>query len=163
MMVRVTAARDDIHAISGAWVPDGLDDVEQAPCEAHLADRSACRREVGRRRAGASQPARESLRPQPPVAAPRSAAPPRRRVPPDSRASRRARQSRRRPGRWLAGFVAAAAIVTAGLMWHPWAPAPEQGPAQVAATQQVLQARDARRFEARAGVATATLVRSAEA
>jgi hypothetical protein len=35
------------------------------------------------------------------------------------------------------------------------------GPVQVAVAQQVLQARDARRFETRAGAATATLVGSA--
>ena len=61
----------------------------------------------------------------------------------------------------MAGFAAAGGVaIAAGLLWHPWTQGPEQGQVQVAPTQQVLQARDARRFETRAGAATATVVAS---
>lgn len=59
---------------------------------------------------------------------------------------------------WLAGVAAAAVLATGGLVWHPWAPG--SGTVQLTASQQVLQAKDAQRFEKRVGAATATVVRS---
>ena len=38
---------DDIHALSGAYAVDALDDVERARFERHLANCEACRAEVG--------------------------------------------------------------------------------------------------------------------
>ena len=37
---------DDIHALSGAYAVDALDDVERAEFERHLASCAACREEV---------------------------------------------------------------------------------------------------------------------
>lgn len=187
---------DDIHALSGAFAVDAVDDVERARFEAHLAGCSECRNEVASLRAAAAEmssvtlaspPAslreavlREisSVRPLPPqvtpdqVPAPASAAataapsvplpPPAPVAPaaPASLESKRAERSRRAPLRtWLVGVAAAAVLATGGLVWHPWSS--ETSTVQLTATQQVLQARDAQRIEAKVGDATATIVRSA--
>lgn len=78
---------------------------------------------------------------------------------PSSLDSKRAERSRRTPARqWLAGAAAAAVVATGGLVWHPWSP--DAGTVQLTASQQVLQAKDAQRFEEKVGAATATIVRS---
>jgi len=59
---------------------------------------------------------------------------------------------------WLAGVAAAAVLATGGLVWHPWSS--DTNTVQLTATQQVLQANDAQRFEKKVGDATATIVRS---
>lgn len=165
---------DDLHSLSGAYAIDAVDDVERARFEAHLASCSACRDEVASLRAAAtelslgtlSSPPPElrasvlgaisSVRPLPPVV-----------DPPVSLDTRRAERdervagARRTPHRWLAGVAAAAVIATGGVLWHPWSPGGVQGPVQLTATQQVLQAKDAQRYEAKVGSATATVVRSA--
>jgi anti-sigma-K factor RskA len=51
-------------------------------------------------------------------------------------------------------------IITGGIVWQPWSPRQEQGQPVVSATQQVLQAKDAQRFEGKVGNGTATVVRS---
>jgi len=71
-----------------------------------------------------------------------------------------ARRERRTGGpgavtRWLAGAAAAAAIVVGGVVWHPWDTQTPQAP--VSASQQVLQAGDARSYTDR----STTIVRSA--
>ncbi len=38
---------DDIHALSGAYAVDALDELERVQFEQHLAGCSACRAEVG--------------------------------------------------------------------------------------------------------------------
>ncbi|MDO9494720.1 MAG: anti-sigma factor [Nocardioides sp.] len=130
----------DIHALSGAYAVDALDDIERAQFERHLAACDACRAEVESLReasamlaetAAAAPPAAlrdrvlagiETVRPLPPVV---SIAPERRR--------------RRFPG-----LVAAAAVVTligvGGAVWQPWSDETSQ---QVSATERVLQAPDA--------------------
>jgi anti-sigma factor RsiW len=78
---------------------------------------------------------------------------------PSSLESRRAERRRRAPVRqWLAGVAAAAVLATGGLVWQPWSP--DSGTVQLTASQQVLQAKDAQRFEKKVGAATATVVRS---
>jgi hypothetical protein len=73
--------------------------------------------------------------------------------------SKRAERSRRAPLRqWLAGAAAAAVLATGGLVWHPWSP--DASTVQLTASQQVLQAKDAQRFEQKVGAASATVVRS---
>jgi anti-sigma factor RsiW len=76
---------------------------------------------------------------------------------PDELRARRQRRtgSSHRVRRWLAGAAAAAAIVVGGIVWQPW----DQGTPQtsVSASQQVLQARDARSYTDR----STTIVRSA--
>lgn len=132
----------DIHALSGAYAVDALDDIERAQFERHLAACDACRSEVDSLReasallaesAAAAPPAAlrdrvlagiETVRPLPPVVAPVVSAPERRR--------------RRFPA-----LVAAAAVVTligvGGAVWQPWSDETSQSPS---ATDLVLQAAD---------------------
>lgn len=78
---------------------------------------------------------------------------------PVSLESKRAERAKRAPLRqWLVGVAAAAALATGGLVWQPWSP--DTSTVQLTATQQVLQAKDAQRFEQKVGNATATIVRS---
>ncbi|MDP2774385.1 MAG: anti-sigma factor [Nocardioides sp.] len=133
----------DIHALSGAYAVDALDDIERAQFERHLAACDACRSEIESLReasamlaetAAAGPPAAlrdrvlagiETVRPLPPVVSPLVSAPERRR--------------RRFPA-----LVAAAAVVTligiGGAVWQPWADETSQSPS---ATERVLQAPDA--------------------
>lgn len=90
-----------------------------------------------------------------PDASPRPAGP----SAPPSLESKRAERTRRAPLRqWLAGVAAAGVLATGGLLWHPWSSG--TGTVQLTATQQVLQAKDAQRYEKKVGAATATIVRS---
>jgi len=59
---------------------------------------------------------------------------------------------------WLIGVAAAAVLATGGLVWNPLSP--DTNTVQLTATQQVLQAKDAQRFESKVGEATAKIVRS---
>ena len=163
---------DDIHGLSGAYAVDAVDDVERARFEAHMAGCSECRAEVASLRAAATELSLTTLagppaslrasilrdisdvRPLPPLAAPDEA-----RSAVTSLGSKRAERARRAPLRqWLAGVAAAAVLATGGLVWHPWAT--DTGTIQLTATEQVLQAKDAQRFEKKVGDATATIVRS---
>ncbi|MCW2845841.1 MAG: hypothetical protein JWN22_3757 [Nocardioides sp.] len=153
----------DIHALSGAYAVDALDDIERAQFTRHLAQCAECQAEVaGLREAAhlltettATEPSaglRERLlaeiktvRPLPPEAP----------TPVESH-----RPERRR----LRGLVAAAAAVAAlgagGAVWHPWSDDSSQGQLP-SATEQVLDAPDAERVTQRLdGGVEATLVRS---
>jgi len=170
---------DDIHSLSGAYAADAVDDVDRARFEAHLARCSQCQEEVASLYAAASALSMESVTPPPaplrasvlqrvsserplaPVmdepAAPASLE--------DKRAARAERTERTlrtlpRPSRWLVGVAATVAIITGGVAWQPWSADQRQGSVQLSATQEVLQARDAQRFEQKVGAATATVVRS---
>jgi anti-sigma factor RsiW len=175
-------SNDNIHGLSGAYAVDAVDDVERARFEAHLAGCAECRAEVASLRAAASELTSttitapppslrasvlrdiSSVRPLPPevrseegpapepvtVAVPSA---------PASLESKRAERSRRAPVRqWLAGVAAAAVLATGGLVWHPWSS--DTNTVRLTATQQVLQANDAQRFEKKVADATATIVRS---
>jgi len=172
-------SNDDLHGLAGAYAVDAVDDVERAQFEAHLIGCSACQSEVLSLGAAASELAlgtvtsppaslRESVlrsitsvRPLPPVVdAPE---------PPVSLESRRTERAeriqrtekaRRSPVRWLAGVAAAAVLATGGALWNPWSGEQEQSTVQLTATQRVLKAGDAQRFETKVGGATATVVRS---
>ena len=173
---------DDIHNLSGAYAVDAVDEVERARFEAHLASCPQCQAEVAGLRAAAGELSSTSLtapppslrasllrdissvRPLPPEVTSQEAAAP---EPvtlsapsaPTSLESKRAEQARRGPWlKWLAGVAAAVVLATGGLVWHPWTSGTST--AQLTATQQVLQARDAQRFEKKLGAATATIVRS---
>ena len=77
----------------------------------------------------------------------------------DSKRAERAERTRRAPLRqWLVGVAAAAVLATGGVVWQPWAS--DNNTVQLTAMEQVLQARDAQRFEQKVGDATATIVRS---
>jgi Anti-sigma-K factor rskA/Putative zinc-finger len=178
----------DIHSLSGAYAVDAVDEVERARFEAHLAACPTCQSEVrGLQGAAGELPAAtltsppaslrtsvlagiSQVRPLPPFADQPVADSPVADSPvADQPASldlartrrvERHEQARRKPGRWLVGVAAAAAIVTGGIVWQPWSPGQEQGPPVLSATQQVLQAKDAQRFEGKVGTGTATVVRS---
>jgi len=164
---------DDIHGLSGAYAVDAVDDVERARFEAHMAGCSQCQAEVASLRAAATEltsltltspPASlraailgdiSDVRPLPPLVAPDEAP-----SAVTSLESKRSERARRAPLRqWLAGVAAAAVLATGGLVWHPWVS--DTGTIQLTAMEQVLQAKDAQRFEKKVGDATATVVRSA--
>ena len=151
----------DIHALSGAYVIDALDDLERARFETHLADCADCREEVrtlsgAASLLGASASAEPppglrdrvladiaTVRPLPPVGAPV--------VPPPAQVKRRRR--------WAELVAAAAAVVALGTgvaVWQPW----DDPPVPVA--EQVISAPDAAEQTIPAeGGGTVTLVRSA--
>jgi Anti-sigma-K factor rskA/Putative zinc-finger len=143
----------DIHALSGAYAVDALDDIERAQFERHLAECPACTSEVASLREAAAllaettttTPSTElrdrvlsaitNVRPLPPVVAE-----PRR---------------RRRVVTFLAAAAAAVAIGTGGIVWHQLNDDPRSK------TDEVIQADDAQRFtKSFPGGATATVVRS---
>ncbi|HEY7717602.1 MAG TPA: anti-sigma factor [Pedococcus sp.] len=63
---------------------------------------------------------------------------------------------RRSPMRWLVAAAAAAVLAIGGLVWSPW----DSGESPLSPTEQVLQARDAQRYEKVVDGARATIVRS---
>ncbi|WP_243060592.1 anti-sigma factor domain-containing protein [Nocardioides sp. SR21] len=143
----------DVHALSGAYAVDALDDIERAAFERHLAACAECRAEVASLRETAALLAAteavepptslrgrvlaeiSTVRPLPPEVAPQQ------------------------PRRWLGTLVAAAAAVVvllgAGLaVWHqPW----EENPT---VAESVLSADDAQSTTLELGEATATMTRS---
>jgi anti-sigma-K factor RskA len=144
----------DIHALSGAYAVDALDDLERERFERHLAECAECRAEVDSlREAGATlaetstttPPAalRESVlsgisavRPLPPMA--------------DS-----APASRRRFPLLVAAAAAVTALLGAGLLVaQPWE---EETSQQLTAAERVVQAADARSFTVQVEAAEATL------
>ncbi|GAA1159127.1 anti-sigma factor [Nocardioides aquiterrae] len=149
----------DIHALSGAYAVDALDDLERAAFERHLAECAECRDEVESLREAAglisetttAEPPAElrdrvlagigGIRPLPPEV-PAPAAP------------------RRRTPRLLLAAAAAAVIVGGGVVaWQqPWSGSSQT---QITAEQRVLQASDAKRTSLDfPGGASATVVRS---
>lgn len=132
----------DIHALSGAYAVDALDDLERAQFEKHLAECPTCRSEVDSLREAAAMMAETvieepppalrdrvladiaTVRPLPPLVPeqPRSATP-------DSSPE----PVRRRPARrWLPGLAAAAAVVTVlgvgAAVVQPWEDETSQAP-----------------------------------
>jgi len=150
----------DIHALSGAYAADALDDTERADFERHLAQCPSCRAEVdGLIEAAASLGSLAEATPPPslrdsvlagistvrplPPAVPVPAVPRRR--------------------RWATTVLAAAAAVVVlavgAVVWHPWE-SPSTGPAATP-VEQVMDAPDVQRFDtAVAGGGTLTLYRS---
>ena len=136
---------NDVHALSGAYAVDALDDIERAQFERHLVDCAECRAEVDSLRAGAAMLAElepvtpsadlrsrilaevATVRPLPPVVA--EVRPVRRRFP--------------------ALVAAAAAVVMLGaggtlVALQPWADDSVQ--IDVSATERVLKAPDTERY-----------------
>lgn len=136
----------DIHALSGAYAVDAVDDIERAQFERHLADCDSCRAEVDSLREAASligetaaltPPASlrasvlagiQTVRPLPPVIV---------------SVTERGRSTRRR---FPALVAAAAALIAVGgvgaTVWHPWT---DDRPA-VTEAQRVQDAPDAATF-----------------
>lgn len=135
----------DIHALSGAYAIDALDDVERARFSRHLVDCPDCQVEIESLREAAAMlpettvlaaPASlrasvlegiETVRPRPPVV--------------DVTVTR--------PRRRIAGLVAvAAALVAIGgvgaTVWHPWSDESSESPGDDLTASDVLAAADAR-------------------
>jgi anti-sigma-K factor RskA len=138
----------DIHALSGAYAMDAVDDLERARFEQHLAICAECQAEVASLREATgvlsettlAEPPAElrvrvlaeiaTVRPLPPLSTPVAA--------PD--------EARRRPGRFrLVALAAAAAVLAAvgvGVVTQPWADDTSQAPPSAA--ELVLTASDAK-------------------
>jgi anti-sigma-K factor RskA len=160
----------DIHALSGAYAVDAVDDIERAEFERHLATCADCREEVASFRATATQlstlmsetpPERlreqvlrdiAKVRPLPPAVGEEAG----RRI----EATSRLPDSRRRRNRWLA---AAAAVVAVGggaalAVTQPWNSSSQ---VQTNIAAQVQQAPDAQRYQTTlSDGSTLTIVRS---
>lgn len=147
----------EIHALSGAYAVDALDDIERAQFERHLAECAECRAEVDSlREAAAVLPEAHAVAPAPAV---------RDHVLSQIRAVRPLPplvQSRPAAARqWPRRFVAAAAVLLVlGLgvsIAHPWSTG------TTSTTDRVLQASDAIRVEKQLpGSGSITVVRSAQ-
>ncbi len=149
----------DIHALSGAYAVDAVDDIERASFERHLAGCPSCRAEV------------ESLRPlrPPSPTTPRPLRRPRCATP-SSATSPGSGLSRPSPvggpvhrRKWFPALVAAVVLALVGVggaVWQPWR---DDSSVTVSVADQVLQDPAAQRFtkELGSGV-TATVVRSAK-
>lgn len=153
---------DDIHALSGAYAVDGLDDIERAAFERHLAVCEDCRAEVAELRDAAhllsttveaAPPASlrdgilagiSQVRPEPPTIKPHA--------------------GRRSGSRLtlLASAAAAVVMIGAGVaITQPWDEDQTTQRAELSATDQVIQASDAERHTVRLPKgAKATVVRS---
>lgn len=155
----------DIHALSGAYAVDAVDEFERAHFERHLADCASCRAEVESLREAGALIAETSAQDPPPalrasvLAEIRSVRP----LPPVVVAvAERGRSTRRR---FPALVAAAAALIvvggTGGVVWNAVHDDSSQGPT-LSVSEQVLQAPDAERVPIRGlgNGATATVVRS---
>lgn len=153
----------DVHALSGAYAVDALDDLERAHFERHLADCADCQAEVASLQEACALVAETSavsppahlrdrvlasvgtVRPLPPVV---------------TELAPRGGQRRRR----FQGLVAAAAAVTVlgagAAVWQPWNETSQQQP-QLSAAEQVMAAPDAETYTQALGQGgKATIVRS---
>ena len=151
----------DIHALTGAYAVDALDELERARFERHLAECADCRAEVEGLRGAATLMAETSALEPPPALRTRvlSEIATVRPLPPASGSPSSGASTRRR--RLLTSLVAAAAVVVAlaagAVAWHPWS---SETPPPTA-IERVLDAPDAQRVTQRiAGDGQATLVRS---
>jgi anti-sigma-K factor RskA len=157
----------EIHALSGAYAVDALDDIERAQFERHLAECPDCRSEVDSLREAAAllaettvvAPSAElrervltgisAIRPLPPVAGQESET---------ATVTELEPRRRRRAVTFLVAAAAAIAIGTGGIVWQQ---VNDDNPSSQ--TERVLTADDAQRFTVDFdGGATATLVRSKE-
>jgi hypothetical protein len=118
---------DDIHALSGAYAVDALDDIERAQFERHLAQCSACQHEVASLREASAllaettvlQPSGQlrdrvlagigTVRPLPPVVAEETEG---------SATDPSIRGRRRRAATLLVAAAAVVAVGTGGVVWH---------------------------------------------
>lgn len=161
----------DIHALSGAYAVDALDDIERAQFSRHLQECRECQAEVASLQEAAGLLTETSavapsadlrarilgeiktVRPLPPLV-------------PEQPAESAATVATTRPGRrnvrWLRGLAAAAAVVAVvagGAVWQPWSDDSSQGPV-LSAADRVLQAPDAQRVTQKVDGGEATVVAS---
>jgi hypothetical protein len=151
----------DIHALSGAYAIDALDDIERAQFERHLAECAECRAEVDSLREASAMLAEttaveppadlrdrllaeiRTVRPLPPVVPAPEETPEESEPLPAASGN----VTPLRPGRrLLRGLVAAAAVVAAigagAVVWQPWDGDTSQAP-QLTAAERVQRAPDA--------------------
>lgn len=155
---------ESIHALSGAYAVDAVDDLERARFEAHLATCADCRAEVQGLRETAARLAEVSPAVPPPALRERLLADITRvrPLPPETAAGPAHAASHAGPHRRWPRLLATAAAVLAlagvgTVVAHPW----ETGTHQVSVADRVLHAPDAQRLSATLPHgATATVVRS---
>lgn len=153
----------DIHALSGAYAVDALDDHERELFERHLAECADCRAEVDSLREAAAT--LTSAEPVPPPQSVRDALlagittvrplPP---EVPHLEDVREARRTRRLPAFLAAAAAVVAAVGVGAAVTQPWEP-DDRPPT---AAERVIEADDARRVSLELDGATATLYHSAE-
>lgn len=152
----------EIHALSGAFAMDALDDIERAQFERHLASCPDCRAEIDGFFETASVIALASAAQAPAVL--------RARVLSDIAASRPRPPRTASPShvvplrrRWVPALLAASVLLVGGAgasaVWHPWTDNTSQQSGS--ATERIMQAPDAQRVQTDLGGGTATVVRSA--
>jgi anti-sigma-K factor RskA len=139
----------DIHALSGAYAVDAVDDIERARFEKHLAVCAECQAEVASLRE-ATGVLSETTAAEPPAAlrdrvlAEIATVRP---LPPLTTPGATSEEARRQPRRFrLVALAAAAAVLAAvgvGVATQPWAD--ETSQTQLSAADQVLKAPDAKR------------------
>lgn len=152
----------DLHGLSGAYAVDGLDDLERARFERHLAECEECRAEVaGLVEAAALLTETTTLAP-PPELRDRVLAQVARVRPLPVVGAHEASRTRAPRRRLLAGLAAAVVLAVAGAgvaAWHPWT---DETSASPTAAERVLAAPDAASETLTfPGGARAKLVRSA--
>ena len=153
----------DIHALSGAYAVDALDDVERAGFERHLAGCESCRAEVASlREATAAMGDDVALAPPPELRATVLDGITRvRPLPPVTPGGHRAEGRTRTRRRWFPALVAAAVLLLVGIgaaVWQPWQ---EDTTTTVTPLDRVLADTDAQRVSLDLpGGGTATIVRS---
>ncbi len=135
----------EIHALSGAYAIDALDDLERAQFERHLADCAECRAEVASlREAGAMLTTASAVAP-PPELRDRvlTGITTVRPLPPQVRETPQRR--RFRPAALLAAAAVVIAVGAGVAITEPWADETSQSPS-LSAVDQVLQAEDAENY-----------------
>lgn len=147
--------RSEIHALSGAYAVDALDDVERVAFERHLAECAECRAEVAGFRETAALLATGVETAPPPALRGRvlSDVARVRPLPPTSAGAR----DTEKPGgsggaagrwrRWVPAVAAAAVLVVLGVgatVWQPWDDPDPGTSARLTAAERVLRAPDAR-------------------
>jgi anti-sigma-K factor RskA len=145
---------ESLHALSGAYVVDALDDAERAAFEEHLPGCRDCQAEVATLREAAALMADDAAMTPPPSlrASVLAGASTIRPLPPEKPAAAEVKDTasvvvpmRRRRGFRIGSLVAAAAVaasVAAGVTWHPWT---DDTSRTVSAADQVLAAPDAQK------------------
>jgi anti-sigma-K factor RskA len=180
---------DDIHALSGAYAVDALDDIERAQFERHLAGCETCREEVDGLRAASALLAETTavtpspalrdrvlaeiatVRPLPPLVLPQTltlgdAAVADEDAPQDPGTDPGSRAPSSRPRRLRTLLVAAAAVVAVGVggtvvAQQPWSDDTSEAP-RLSAVERIKQASDVQTFRHRfPDGAEAVLYRSA--
>jgi len=158
--VNVPVNNESIHALSGAYAVDALDDLERARFEAHLATCADCRAEVQGLREAAARLAEASPVSPPPAVRDRVLADIARirPLPPESPTGpAHVKQHRRWPRLVAAAAVVLGLIGVGTVVTHPW----DNGTQQVSVAERVLHAADAQRVAATLPRgAKATVVRS---